>query len=61
MIILSDSNNKVVGCYMDGTDITTLTDQTLPTPEAESGRDSVLVIDPTTKELSYIYVDRPFN
>ena len=61
MIILSDSNNKIVGCYIDGTIITTITDQTLPTPEAESGKDSVLVINPTTKKLSYIYVDRPLT
>ncbi len=61
MIILSDSDNKVVGSFLDGTIISQLDGQEMPTPEQQVGKDAVLVIDPTTKVLSYNYVDRPLN
>lgn len=58
MIVLSDSNNNIVGSYLDGTTVTNLTGVTsLPTlPEQQVGVNAVLIIDPATKELSYRYV-----
>lgn len=58
MLVLSDANNNVVGSYLDGTTVTDLTGvTTLPTPpESQVGVTTVLVIDPTTKTLSYKYV-----
>lgn len=61
MIILSDSSNKVVGVFTDGTNISTIPDQSIPTPIDQIGKDPVLVIDLITKELSYNYVDRPLT
>lgn len=62
MIILSDSNNNVVGSFLDGTIMTDLSGVTdLPTHEQQVGKNAILVIDPTTKVLSYNYVDRPLT
>jgi len=62
MIILSDSNNNVVGSYLDGTRVTNLTGViNLPTPEQQIGMNAVLVINPTTNALSYNYVARPLT
>ncbi len=58
MIILSDSNNNVVGSFLDGTTVTNLAGVTgLPVQsEPQVGMNTVLTIDPTTNALSYKYV-----
>lgn len=62
MIILSDSNNNVVGSYVAGTTVTDLSGITaLPTPEQQVGKTARLVIDPATQTLSYAYDDRPLT
>jgi hypothetical protein len=61
MIILSDSNNVVVGSFLNGTKITNITEQNLPISTEQFGKNAILVIDPTTNELAYNYVDRPLT
>lgn len=62
MLILSDSNNNVVGSFVDGTTVTNLPGAAqLPTPEQQVGKNAVLVIDPAASTLSYNYVDRPLT
>lgn len=57
MIILSDSNNNVVGSFIDSTIVTNLqgvTDLPAP-PEQQVGVNAILKIDPTANALSYEY------
>lgn len=58
---ISDSKAKIVGAYLDNTQVTVVVAQTLPMAPAVAGKDSVLYINPQTKEMSYEYEDRPLT
>jgi hypothetical protein len=58
MIILSDSNNNVLGSYLDGTTVTNLTGITMPqnTLAEQDGVNAVLTINPSNNNsLQWVY------
>jgi hypothetical protein len=59
MIIIADSNNKVLASFLDGTQHEQLTIQDLPKKNVEiAGKDQILLFDPVTKNVYYEYQDR---
>jgi hypothetical protein len=62
MLIVYDTNNNVVGSFVDGSTAISLPGVTnLPTPQQQVGKNPALVFDPTSQVLSYNYVDRPLT
>ena len=59
---ISDSKVKVDGCFVDGSQ-TVVIDATTPPnpPENQAGKDTVMFLNPVTKELFWEYVDRPLT
>ena len=65
MIILStpvtETKAKVVGSYLEDTQITKVTAQTLPDNVEFPGKNAVLYINPQSGEFTTEYVDRPLT
>ena len=59
---ISDTKVKVDGCFVDGSQSIAIDATTPPNPpESQAGKDTVLYLNPVTKELFYEYVDRPLT
>lgn len=65
MIVLSipitDTKAKVVGSYLDNTQVTNDIQTSFPNPEERLGKNAVLYINPMTQELFHEYEDRPLT
>ena len=63
MIIATDSTGKVLGSYIDGTFIVTLTGVQNPPnpPEPQMGKNTELYYNQSENVLEWRYVDRPLT
>ena len=60
--IITDTKVKVDGCFVDGSQSVVIDATTPPNPPiSQSGKDSVLFLNPVTKELFWEYVGRPLT